>query len=115
MGNCAARWMNENTLAVATTVNASSGCAYIECLHYDKKTETLKTTQSIKIGCSSEWFWNSFQFARVGYKDKQCFLFADSKRNVVYALSVNEHESKFNYISQFSVSQPILSLVALDV
>jgi len=116
MGNCAARWMNENTLAVATAVNAGSGCTYIECLHYDKKTGTgLKTTQSIKIGCSSEWFWNSFQFARVGYKDKQCFLFADSKRNVVYALSVNEHESKFNYISQFSVSQPILSLVALDV
>ena len=28
---------------------------------------------------------------------------------------MNEHESKFNYISQFSVSQPILSLVALDV
>jgi enhancer of mRNA-decapping protein 4 len=116
MGNCAARWMNENTLAVATAVNAGSGCTYIECLHYDKKTGTgLKTTQSIKIGCSSEWFWNSFQFARVGYKDKQCFLFADSKRNVVYALSVNEHESKFNYISQFSVSQPILSLLALDV
>jgi len=116
MGNCAARWMNENTLAVATAVNAGSGCTYIECLHYDKKTGTgLKTTQSIKIGCSSEWFWNSFQFARVGYKDKQCFLFADSKRNVVYALSVNEHESKFNYISQFSVSQPLLSLVALDV
>lgn len=113
---CAARWMNENTLAVATaSIDRDTNTkSHIECFRYDRKA-ALDKTQSIGIEDSSEWFWNSFQFTSVGYKGKQCFLFADSKRNVVYALSVNEHESKFNYISQFSVSQPILSLVALDV
>jgi hypothetical protein len=113
---CAARWMNESTLAVATaSIDRDTNTkSHIECFHYDGKA-ALDKTQSIGIEDSSEWFWNSFQFTSVGYKGKQCFLFADSKRNVVYALSVNEHESKFNYISQFSVSQPILSLVALDV
>ena len=121
----AARWLSEDMLAVATAcINQDTDIKnYIECFRYSQKGylvpgSYLEMTQSIGIEDSSECFWNSFQCVSVLYKNQTCFLFADSERNVVYALSVNisgEGWETFNYISQFSVSQPILSLVALDV
>jgi len=112
-----ARWMNETTLTSFAGKPSGQGAGIEICCHsYNKSKGTLDITQRFTIPNDSESsYCNSWQFAKVGYKNKQCFVFADSKRNVIYALSVNENENKFNWISQFSVSQPILSFVALDV